>query len=92
MAKRYIFGSICQVGYYNEFALGGIMKFQGKSRDLNLLPKKAQIPFLPNGSTCLFVDTSAKWIYNGSDDSWYLYENSGGGGGGEYEIAENQEV
>lgn len=90
MAQKYVFGSIHPVGIINEF-IPGPLRFQGKSADVSLLPKRAQIPFLCNGSKCLFIDNSTTWIYNASDDSWYIQANSGGGQS-EYELAENQEV
>ncbi len=71
MAQNYVFGSIHPVGYINEFSLGGPMKFQGRSTDKNLLPKKAQIPFITNGSECRFIDDMSLWVYNLSDDDWY---------------------
>ena len=73
--RTYTFGSIHTIVPIDEHmtALPPI-GFQGKIADKQLLPKKAQIPFLPNQSTCTFVDGSGGltvYIYNLSDDTWY---------------------
>lgn len=68
----YSFGSIYPVEpIHGNMAMQGPFSFQGKIADKELLPKKAQIPFITNQSTCTFIDTMAVYIYNLSDDTWY---------------------
>ena len=71
MAK-YVFGSIHPVEPISEhIAMQGPMAFQGLIADKLLMPKKAQIPFITNQSTCTFIDDNMKiYIYNSSDDRW----------------------
>ena len=77
MAQKYVFGSIYPVNFINEFAISGPMSFQGLIADKALLPKKAQIPFITNQSTCTFIDDNMSiYIYNISDDHWYNSKNS----------------
>lgn len=73
--EKYIYGSIRPVGMINEhMAAIPPLAFQGNITDKQLMPKKAQIPFITNQSTCTFVDGSGGltvYIYNLSDDTWY---------------------
>ena len=75
MAISYTFGSIRPVNpILGPVSLQGPFAFQGKIADKELMPKKAQIPFITNQSTCSFVDGSGGvtvYIYNLSDDTWY---------------------
>lgn len=48
--------------------------FHGFSRDADKLPKKADIPDLGSGSSCLMLDTSDYYIYHAPTDSWTLLE------------------
>lgn len=77
MAK-YVFGSIAPVEAINEnVAMKGPLSFQGLIADKLLMPKKAQIPFITNQSTCTFIDDNMKiYIYNSSNDRWYNPKDS----------------
>jgi len=78
MAQKYVFGSIHPVEPISEHvAMQGPMAFQGLIADKLLMPKKAQIPFITNQSTCTFIDDNMSiYIYNISDDHWYNSKNS----------------
>ena len=73
--EKYVYGSIRPVGTINEHAAFiQSLAFQGNIEDKALMPKKSQIPFITNQSTCTFVDGSGGltvYIYNLSDDTWY---------------------
>lgn len=57
MSQKYVFGSIHPVEPINEhIAMQRPMAFQGLIADKLLMPKKAQIPFITNQSTCTFID------------------------------------
>jgi len=72
---NYVFGSIHPVKVIDENVADiGPLAFQGKIEDKLLMPKKAQIPFITNQSTCTFPDDSngmTLFLYNISDDKWY---------------------
>ena len=70
---KYVYGSIHPVEPISEYiAMQGPMAFQGLIEDKLLMPKKAQIPFITNQSTCTFIDDNMKiYIYNSSNDRWY---------------------
>lgn len=75
---NYKFGSIEPVDPISEFiAMKGPMSFQGLIADKLLMPKKEQIPFITNQSTCTFIDDNMKiYIYNSSNDRWYNPKDS----------------
>lgn len=55
--------------------VGGKRKYQGLSNDVSKLPTVARNPKysgkLQTGSSCLMVDTSDLYLYQGSTDTWY---------------------
>lgn len=75
---KYVYGSIHPVGAVNEhMAFHQPLAFQGNIADKLLMPKKAQIPWLPNESTCAFPDGNMTiYIYNTADDKWYNSKDS----------------